>query len=290
MQGAGSGHDTMRRHHRKHTPGKIGLVLFVLIAILPIGFSLGYAAAYSVGLAGLLGEGFTLVHWARLFSRGEVWASFGLSLYVAFVTSVLSVGLGLVLALYLRRPLKAGWLSYLIYFPLAIPATVAAFLVFQWFSGAGLVARLLGDAVLLPELVNDRFAVGIILAHVGLAVPFFTLLYLQLYDTENVAALTALAQTLGASRRACLYRVTVPILLARSFTNVVLLYIFVLGSYEVPLLLGRQYPQMVSVLTMRKYAMFDITQKPEAFIVALLYTVVVLALVGLVFRRKEAVV
>ncbi|WP_456429823.1 ABC transporter permease subunit [Rhodocaloribacter sp.] len=279
---------------RNNSLGALGMALFALIALLPIGFSLGYAGAYSVGLAGLLSEGFTLEHWARLFSDGEVWRAFGLSLYVAAVTVALSVGLALALLLFLRRPLKEGPLSYVVYFPLAIPATVAAFLVFQLFSGAGYVARwllhlgVIDDVAQMPNLVNDPYAFGIILAHVSLATPFFILLFAQLYETEKIEALTETARTLGANRRACLYRISVPILLTQSFTNVILLFIFVFGSYEIPLLLGRQSPQMVSVLTMRKYALFDITQKPEAFIVALLYTALVLALIGWAFRSGRA--
>ncbi len=274
--------------------GALGMLLFAVIALLPIGFSLGYAGAYSVGWAGLLSEGFTLEHWARVLSGGEVWRAFGLSLYVAAVTVALSVSLALALALFLRRPLKEGPLSYLMYFPLAIPATVAAFLVFQLFSGAGYVARwllhlgVIADVSQMPNLVNDPYAFGIILAHVSLATPFFILLFGELYETEKIDALTDAARTLGAGRRDCLYRITVPILLTQSFTNVILLFIFVFGSYEIPLLLGRQSPQMVSVLTMRKYALFDITQKPEAFIVALLYTALVLALIGWAFRSGRA--
>jgi len=261
------------------------------MALLPILFSLGYAAAYSTGTIGLLSDGFTWEHWAAVGRRGELWSSFGLSLYIAFVTVVLTVSLALVLALYLRRPLGYGALSYIIYFPLALPATVAAFLVFQLFSGAGYASRILIRLGLIdgidqfPGLVHDAFGIGIILAHLGLAVPFFILLFVEIYNTEKVAALAQVAQTLGARRRDVLYRVTVPILLTRCFTNIILLFIAVLGSYEIPLLLGRQAPQMVSVLTMRKYAMFDIAQKPEAFIVALLYTVLVLVLILVAFRK-----
>ena len=43
---------------------------------------------------------------------------------------------------------------------------------------------------------------------------------------------------------------------------------------------------MLSVLTYRKYALFDIAQKPEAYILALGYAAVVLGLVALVFRDK----
>ena len=276
---------------QRNTLGLTGLALFVLVAILPIGFSLAYAAAYSLGWVGLLSEGFTFAYWAKVAAGGEVWGTFGWSLYVATVTVVLTVGLALVLALYLRRPLQHGPLSYVIYFPLALPATVAAFLVFQLFSGAGYLARvalalgLIESAEQFPSAVHDPYGVGIILAHVGITVPFFILLFIQVYNTEKVGALMQLARTLGARRRDTVYRVAVPILLQKAATNVLLLFIAVLGSYEIPLLLGRQSPEMLSVLTMRKYSLFDLSQKPEAFIVALLYTAFVLALLILAFRR-----
>ena len=280
-----------RSRSRADVVGRLGLLLFVGIAILPIAFSLLYAVAYSFGAIGLLSEGVTLTFWQRLFETSEVWYSFGLSIYVAAATVVATASFSLFFALFLNRPLQYGPLSYIIYFPLALPATVAAFLVFQVFSGAGYGARvllnlgLISDISQFPNLVNDPYAIGIILAHVGLAVPFFTLLFVQVYNTERVKDLTNLAQTLGASPRQALYRVAAPILLTKSFTNIVLLFIAVLGSYEIPLLLGRQAPQMLSVLTMRKYAMFDITEKPEAFIVAVLYTLVVLTLIIVAFRK-----
>lgn len=271
--------------------GRLGLALFVGLAVAPIVFSLGYAAAYSVGAVGLLSDGWTGAHWARALGRGEVWRSFGLSLYVAALTTVLTASLALTLALYLRRPLRYGPLSYVIYFPLALPATVAAFLVFQLFSGSGYAARLLlrlgviESASQFPGLVHDPWALGIVTAHVGLAVPFFMLLFVQVHAGERVEALVQLARTLGASRWQALWKVSVPILLTKSTTNLLLLFIAVLGSYEIPLLLGRQAPQMLSVLTMRKYAMFDLAQKPEAFIVALLYTALVLAVIAVAWRR-----
>lgn len=276
---------------RKNSLGIWGLALFIVIAIIPIMFSLGYALAYSLGVVGLLSEGVTGAYWARLFTEPAIWASFGLSIYIALVTVVLTISLALTVALYLRRPLQRGALSYAIYFPLAIPATVAAFLVFQVFTGAGLASRLLielgviNDIVQFPDLVNDTFGIGIIMAHVSLAVPFFVLLFVQIYNTEHLTELTQLSQTLGANRWHALYKVSVPILLSKSYTNIILLFILVLGSYEIPLLLGRQAPQMVSVLTMRKYAMFDIAQKPEAFIVAILYTLLVLGLILVAFRK-----
>lgn len=281
----------VRRFTGKDRVGAAGLVLFVGIAILPIGFSLCYAAAYSVGAVGLLSDGLTAVHWAVLLEETEIWAAFGWSLYVAALTVTITVGAALVLALYLRQPLTHGPLSYIIYFPLALPGTVAAFLIFQVFSGAGYASRvalklgLVETASAFPGFVNDAWGIGIVAAHVSIAAPFFMLLFVQVYDGERVGELTRLAGTLGAGRGQQLFRVAVPILLKKSLTNIVLLFIAVLGSYEIPLLLGRQSPQMVSVLTMRKYQLFDLADKPEAFIVALLYTALVLALITAVFRK-----
>jgi putative spermidine/putrescine transport system permease protein len=161
------------------------------------------------------------------------------------------------------------------------------------FSAAGYFARILVSAGLIenisqfPGLVNDAAGIGILIAHIALATPFFVLLFHEIYRAENIDGLARLAQTLGAAPLQVLFRVNVPILLRRSMTNIILVFIAVLGSYEIPLLLGRQAPQMISVLTLRKYEMFDISQKPEAFIAALLYTVLVLGLLVVVFLQRR---
>ena len=61
-----------------------------------------------------------------------------------------------------------------------------------------------------------------------------------------------------------------------------------LGSFEIPLLLGPQSPQMISVLARRKFGLFDLEQKPQAFIIALLYTGLVVALLLVFLRRRPA--
>lgn len=270
--------------------GKLGLLLFVGLAIVPIAFSIGYAFAYSTGMIGLLSEGVTAKHWMALWQGSEIAASFGLSIYIAGTAVLVTLTAALFISLYLQKSLEKGPLSYLIFLPLAMPATVAAFLVFQLLSGAGYLTRLAVSMGLveevgqLPEMVNDAWGIGIIVAHVFLAVPFFVLLFQEIYNAEKVAQLSELARTLGASSSQLLYRVKIPILLKRATTNIILMFISVLGSYEIPLLLGRQAPQMVSVLTLRKYQMFDILEKPEAFVVALLYTTLVLGLIMLAFR------
>jgi putative spermidine/putrescine transport system permease protein len=274
---------------RKDPAGALGLLLFVAIAIVPLGASLLYAGLYSVGLTGLLNKGFTLEAWRRVLGGREVWASLALSAGVALAVVALAASGGLALAL--RGRLDREPLSHALYLPLTLPGTVAALFTFQMLTGGGLVPRLLlrlgalTDPAAYAAPVQDRWAIGIILTHAALAVPFFALLFDKLRRSERIDELSTLAVSLGASRGQRLRRVEIPLLLRAAASNLALLFVVVLGSYEIPLLLGRQTPQMLSVLTLRKYALFDIRQKPEAFVVALLYTALVLGVIGVVFRE-----
>jgi putative spermidine/putrescine transport system permease protein len=271
---------------------RLGLAVFLLLTVAPVGAGLGYASLYSVGLAGLLSHGFTLEHWARVAASGEARWSLGLSVAVAAAVTALATGLALPLALVLRRRLQRGLLADVVSLPLALPGTVMGLLVFQFLGGAGLVSRIawrLGltrDMSDFPAAVHDPLAAGIVLAHTGLAVPFLALLLAELHHSQRVEAFSEVAESLGAGRLDILRRVALPLLLRGALPSLALLFVVVLGSYEIPLLLGRQSPQMISVLVMRRFALFDITQKPEAFILALVYAALVLGLVGLAFGRR----
>jgi putative spermidine/putrescine transport system permease protein len=244
--------------------------LFVLCVLVPIGAGLLYGALYSVGWAGLLSEGFTLRYWRNSLGDAALARSLGLSLAVAAAVTAIAIPAALAIALGRRGAHARGPLGAVVTLPLAIPASVAAFVSLQ---------------VLAPGWVHDPWAAGIVLTHAALAVPFFVLIYTRLLETERIDALETLARSLGAGRGSVLRCVTVPILLKRSLGNIILLFIVVLGSYEVPLLLGRQSPEMLSVFTLRKFTLYDIGRKPEAYVAAMLYTALAGVLVSLAFRK-----
>lgn len=259
-------------------PARVGFGAFLALAVLPIAAGLLYAALYSCGLAGLLHEGFTLKPWRSVLTSRDLWSSIGLSLYIAFAVAGLTLAISLTLAVGLQARLRRGPLGYLLYLPLALPWTVAGFVTQQVLARSGLASRMLTALGVIrgiegfPALVQDPLAVGIIVAHVGLAVPFFTLFLAQLHESERVDDLCALAMSLGASRSQAVWRVTLPLLLRGSVGNLFLLLVVVFGAYEIPLLLGRQSPETISVLAIRKFTAYDLAQKPEAFVVALVYT------------------
>lgn len=276
----------------RSSAGGAGLALFFLIAVLPVAASLVYAFLYTVGATGLLSRGITSSSWKNVLTSREILASFGISVWVAAMTVILATAGGLAIALLLRKHLSRGPLSLAIYLPLALPWLVAGFAGFQILAPVGVLSRLsvatglIDSMKAFPKLTQDALYLGVILVHVFLAIPFFTLVFVQLVKSERIDEYVALSKTLGASGRQTFRRVVAPILLTKARTNILLLFVVVLGSYEIPLLLGRQHPSMISVLTVRKYYRFDLTQKPQAFAIAILYTVVAVTVVVLALRGR----
>jgi ABC-type Fe3+ transport system permease subunit len=271
-----------------------GLALFAGISVLPIVASLIYAALYSVGLAGLLGRGFTLQYWLIELGGTELWSSIGISVWVAGSVVCIGAAFGLAIALGLGPALDRGSLGWSVHVPLAFPATVAALCVFMLFGATGWVPRLLlslGVVSTLEDgwsLVHDRYAWGVIVAHTFAATALLALSFRALHGSERLDQLDRIAAALGASPRQRLWRISIPLLLRQGTPTLALVFILILGSYEIPKLLARQSPQMLSVLIMRKYARFDLTQKPNAMVVALVYSaVVILVLVWLARRHAR---
>ncbi|MGX1023738.1 ABC transporter permease subunit [Psychroflexus sp. MBR-150] len=262
-------------------------LLFWLLIVLPVLAGLGYALSYSLGLIGLLSKGFTFEYWQKALTSQSLWASFLYSLSIGFVSVFISLCFAVSMALSWNKSIQKGRLSYFIFLPLCFPATVMAFVVLQWLSPSGWFSRMafelgfINSLNAFPNLVRDFYSIGIIVCSVLLITPFFTILMSNIYRNENLLHLENLSKTLGASTAKTLKRVTLPILFQKSKMTLLLFVIFVMGSYEVPLILGRQYPQMVSVAIVQKIQKFNLNDIPLGFAMSVLYVIlVVLVLIG----------
>lgn len=267
-------------------------LLFGLLIVLPVVVGLGYALSYSLGLTGLLSEGFTLDYWQKALTSRSLWVSFLYSLSIGVVSVFVSLCFAVTMALSWNKSIQHGRLSYFIFLPLCFPATVMAFVVLQWLSPSGWFSRIvfqLGFTDVLndfPNLVRDFYGIGIIVCSVLLITPFFSILMSNIYRNENLLQLENLSKTLGASPSKTLRKVTLPILFQKSKMTLLLFVIFVMGSYEVPLILGRQYPQMVSVAIVQKIQKFNLDDIPLGFAMSVLY--VFLVILVLAFFRKPS--
>ena len=273
---------------------RLNLLFYVTVTLGPLLLGVGYALLYSLGLTGLVSRGLSLDAWEKTIGTGVLWTTLGFSIGVAAVSIALSVGLALATVLYGRSLFQRGALSFLIYLPLVFPAIVVAFYTFQLLGKAGFLSRLAYQAGLsdgltaFPDWVNDPYGIAIVFAHVLMATPFFIILFLNLYSNERLEDFSRVAVSLGATRAQARWRVAIPVLIRKSFATLVLYFIFVMGSYEIPLLLGSQSPQMVSVLAIRKLQRFNLGDIPQAYAISVVYALLVVGLViWLIGRRRE---
>ncbi len=278
----------------KNKTEKLGLVFFILIGVVPFAAAFVYAILYSFGIIGVVNDGFTLQFWEAVFSSGEFFKSFGYSAAIALVALLISVGGALWITLKFRHELEQKFLSFVTYLPLAIPGVVAAFFTLQLFSKGGFFSRIsynlgwIDSATEFPDLVNDAYAIGIVLAFATMVLPFFVLLFMNVYKNERIAELSILAQALGAKKNQVVRKVFLPIMLQKTWVLIVLYFIFLLGAYEIPLILGQESPQMLSVLIIREIKQYDLTKISEGYVVAVIYTAVVaLAAVALFLPKKH---
>jgi len=265
--------------------------IFVLFAAAPLIFGFGYALLYSFGLIGVLNEGFTIVHWERVLFESNFWGTLLFSLVVALVTMGLSLFFALLVVVAWYKNLERGALSYIVYLPLAFPGVVMAFYTFQLLSKSGFLSRLLYNLGItnglndFPDLINDAYGIGIIFSLLLLITPFFILLYANMYRNERIQELTELASTLGAKPIQITLKVVLPVLLKKSAFTVVLFVIFVMGTYEIPLLLGRQNPSMFSPFVINKLQKFNLNDIPQAYAISILYILLIALLIGILFWK-----
>jgi putative spermidine/putrescine transport system permease protein len=272
---------------------KVTLWLYALLILgLPLA-GLINALNYSIGLAGPLTSSFTGHYWQQLTTETSLLVSLGFSLYIAIVSVGLAVVIALTLVLTQQAMLSRRPFPTLLYVPLLFPSLVVAFYLFQLLSGSGWLSRITSALSLtdtpddFPELIQDPAGLGIILAHVVLAFPFFTLLFQSLYADARLDDLRSLTRTLGASVGQFNRRVAVPILLGRAAPTLVLYGVAVLGAYDIPLLLGRTYPQMLSVYITTRLQRFDLAELPMGYLVGFLLTLFLMAVIYLTTKFSQ---
>lgn len=277
----------------KNKEKHISFILFLVFAVLPFTLAFGYALLYSFGIIGVVNEGFTLVFWKGVLTSSTLATSFLYSGTIAAIGVILSVGLALWVVLKFKESFNNKYLSFIIYMPLAVPGIVSAFFTYQLFAQSGFFSRIshtfgwIESAQQFPDLVNDNLAIGIIITFISLLTPFFILLYLNIYKDERIEQLSQLSKALGANKKQIAIRVSLPIMLKKSWVLIVLYFIFLLGAYEVPLILGQESPQMFSVLILRELKQFDLSKISEGYVMAVVYTVMIMLVTLFIFSRKK---
>lgn len=260
------------------------------VIILLFGGSLFFAVAESFGSEQ---STFTLSNFEKVIKDREIRAAFFFTLWVTTVSTALSAALGTFLAVWLRRQLnESHLLKTLLQFPLAVPHLVVALILLNLLAPSGMFGRIFYALSLIkspaefPVLVNDAYGVGIILAYIIKETPFIALIVLTVLvrvgdDFETVAA------NLGASKWQRFFYVTLPLIAPSIIFSSLIVWVFVFGAFEMPFVLGRSYPAMLSIAAQRKFNSTDLADRPEAMALAVLMTVITVVFVWVYLRFTD---
>ncbi|GAB4442088.1 MAG: ABC transporter permease subunit [Anaerolineae bacterium] len=257
--------------------------LLLLPALLVVGLLFGggllVGLGQSLGYMPVIGlNDFTLSHYAAVLTDRNFLQSLWVTFRMAFISTALSMLLGVALALVLRQQFAGSRLAtFLFQIPLPIPHLVAATGMVTLLTQSGLVARLLATAGLLddpahfPALVFDPAGVAIILTFVWKETPFIGLVVLAILKSVG-RQFEEQAQTLGADGWQRFRYVLLPLILPGILSTSVIVFAFIFSSYEIPLLLGARHPTTLPVWAFRLYQDPDLSLRPQAMAVAIVLT------------------
>jgi len=266
------------------------------VVVLLFGGGLLMAFLQSLGYIPAIGRTeLSLDAYRRLLGDPAFGRSLALSLWIAAVSSAVSVLLAVGGALALRRPWRGQkTIAFIFQLPIPIPHLVGAIGVLFLLGQSGLLARLAFGAGLIqtpgefPALIYDRYGLGIILTYVWKSAPFIGLILLAILRGLGEEYEEA-ARTLGANSWQRFRYVTLPFLMPGILSSSILVFAFTFGAFEVPLLLGQRFPSMLPVLAYRYYTDVDLNSRVEAMamsvIVATIITAVILVYVRLTSRH-----
>ncbi|PRO66669.1 ABC transporter permease [Alkalicoccus urumqiensis] len=220
-----------------------------------------------------------LVHYETLFASRSFWAAAGVSVYVALVSSIVSLVIGLVITRTFVRVFAVDTWKLAAWFPMLIPHFVAAYLVLLFFAPAGWAASVLGT--MLPPFVQSSAYTGVILTYIWKEVPFVILMLLPVYQ-ELDWRMAEVSRSLGAGRFQTFRHAEWPHAGPVAVETALIMFIFILGAFEIPGLLGVTYPAMLPVLAFDWFYQSGWSERPLAQAMMVLVTAVSLVLAALV--------
>lgn len=276
----------------------IRLLPLVVFFALTVGVGLVHAVLQSLALAGppaLNSHHREMGIWyayQALFMRPELLASLGHTLYVAVVSATISVALGAVGAYLLwRAPMWVRRAGAVYRLPIILPHIVVAFLTMVLWSRSGIVSSLThhlgitpgGDGF--PRLLFSSNGAGIILAYVYKEFPFVMLLSMGVLDRIPQRMIST-AYMLGAGPVRTFFTVAVPLMAPMLNQIFIILFLYTLGGFDIPWLLGGSSPQMVPMTVYSLYFQGSLSDRSIAM--AALTMIAALAVVFVVIYSRIA--
>lgn len=278
---------------RPRTPlGYLPILLpaFALIAfyIVPFGSMVGMSFFHNLG-GGAYEEVFTLENYARLVSPFFL-SVLGTSFEVAFLVALFAIVIGFPFTYLLvnaRRGTQVFWLIVM----LSVLSLSEAIIGFAWST---LLSRTAGIGVLFEALGLTEKAqsyapsLGAVLAGVTyIAMPYAVLLLYPILSRIEPDIEQA-SRTLGASPLRAFFNVIVPMHRTPIVVSFVMIFVFTLGSYLLPQILGRPTNWTLSVVISDQALLQSNMPFAAALSIFLMTVTILLVLMVTLINRKGA--
>jgi putative spermidine/putrescine transport system permease protein len=228
-----------------------------------------------------------------VFADPEFYWSFLLTFHIAFTSTVISAVIAIMAALLLRRSFFGrGLINFLFQLNLTVPHLVGAIGILYLFSQSGTFARLAAELGMItrpadfPAMIFDPYAIGIILQYIWKEVPFIGVIVLA--NMQSIGQdYEAVARSLGASRWQAFRYVLLPLIFPGVLSASVMVFAFTFGAYEIPAVLGANYPATLPVLAYRSYTDVDLAARPEAMAMAVVIAILSAVMIAVYIRATR---
>lgn len=274
----------------------IPYVLLVPQIILSILFLIGLMTGIiqSLGVIPAFGlEEPTLKYYKEVLTRPDMLNSVLYSIKIAFVSASLATAGGVFFcAVLVMRGQTKGKIMRIVQLPIIVPHVVVALFIINIFAQNGILARIahalgiIGEQQQFPAIVYNTHGVGIILAYLWKEIPFIIYFVIALMANIN-GNLGEAAVNLGAGKWKAFWKVTLPLCRNTILSGFLIIFVFALGAYELPFLLGTTTPKALPILAYQQYTHPDLRNRPYSM--ALNGIIIVISLISAViyFRLMQ---
>lgn len=212
----------------------------------------------------------TLEYYKEVLTRTDTLQSLKYSLYIAFVSAFFATVIGTVFcAILVSRGKTKGNIMRAVQIPIIVPHVVVALFVVNILSQNGILARIcaqlgfITDQQQFPMFLYDSHGIGVILAYLWKEIPFIVYFVIALMANIN-GSLGEAAINLGANKVQAFLKVTLPLCMNSILSGFLIVFVFALGAYELPFILGATLPKALPVLAYIEYSKPDMLARPYA--------------------------
>ena len=212
----------------------------------------------------------TFKYYTEIFMRKDTIDSIFYSLKIAFISSFISIILGILICFCMVYSGKdKGFMLNVTKIPILVPHVIVALMLVNIISQNGLLARILYQLGFIKEqsdfplIIFDKAGVGVILAYLWKEVPFVIYFIISLMSAVS-SKLAEAAVNLGAGRVEAFFKITLPLCYNTIISAFLIIFAYSLGAYELPLLMGGTVPKALPIMAYIEFQKPDLRLRPYA--------------------------